>query len=62
LFAGSSEGADASALFYSLIETAKLNNLNPEKYFYFLLEKIIHVKEQDELPGFTAKQGQPGNN
>jgi len=49
LFAGSPEGAQASALFYSLIETAKLNNLNPEKYLYFLLEKIIHVKEQDEL-------------
>jgi len=49
LFAGSPEGAQASALFYSLIETAKLNNLNLEKYLYFLLEKIIHVKEQDEL-------------
>jgi transposase len=49
LFAGSPEGAQASALFYSLIETAKINNLNPEKYLRFLLEKIIHVKEQGEL-------------
>jgi len=49
LFAGSPEGAHASALLYSLIESAKINNLNPEKYIYFLLEKIIHVKEQDEL-------------
>ncbi|MCD6150159.1 MAG: transposase domain-containing protein, partial [Deltaproteobacteria bacterium] len=49
MFAGSPEGAHASALLYSLIESAKINNLNPEKYLYFLLEKIIHVKEQDEL-------------
>ena len=49
LFSGSPEGAQASALFYSLIETAKINNLNPEQYLRFLLEKIIHVKEQGEL-------------
>jgi transposase len=49
LFAGSLEGAHASSLFYSLVETAKINNLNPEKYLYFLLENIIHVKGQDEL-------------
>jgi transposase len=49
LFAGSPEGAQASALFYSLVETAKINNLNPERYLRFLLEKIIHVKEQDEF-------------
>jgi hypothetical protein len=39
LFAGSPEGAHASALFYSLMETAKINNLNPEKYLRFILEK-----------------------
>jgi len=49
LFAGSPEGARASALLYNLIESARINNLNQEKYLYFLLEKIIHVKEQDEL-------------
>jgi len=49
LFAGSPEGAQASTLFYSLIETAKINNLNPETYLKYLLEKIVHVKEQDEL-------------
>ena len=49
LFAGSPEGAQASALFYSLIETAKINDLNPEKYLTFLLEKILHVKDQEEL-------------
>ena len=49
MFAGSHEGAQASTLFYSLVETAKINNLNPEIYLKYLLEKIIHVKEQDEL-------------
>jgi len=40
LFAGSPEGADASAALYSLIETAKLNKLDPHKYMLYLLEKI----------------------
>lgn len=42
LFSGSPKGADASALVYSLIETAKVNNLNPFKY----LERIFK-----DLPG-----------
>ena len=40
LFSGSPEGADASAALYSLVETAKLNKLDPYKYLLYLLEKI----------------------
>jgi transposase len=40
LFSGSPAGAHASAIFFSLIETAKLNQLNPESYMRFLLEKL----------------------
>lgn len=40
LFADSVEGAKANAVYYSLIETAKINNLNIEKYIKYLLEEI----------------------
>ena len=33
-------GAKASAVLYSLVETAKANNLKPYEYFKYLLEQI----------------------
>ena len=41
LFMGSPKGAQAAATLYSLIETAKLNDLNPEGYLKFILEHVI---------------------
>lgn len=40
LFSGSPAGAHASATFFSLIETAKMNQLNSERYMRYLLEKL----------------------
>ena len=40
LFAGTPEGAEASALLYSLIETARENNLEPYAYLRFIFEKL----------------------
>ncbi len=40
LFSGTPEGAAASALLFSLIETAKANNLEPYSYLRYLFEKI----------------------
>ncbi len=40
LFSGTPEGAKASALMYSLIETAKANNLEPYSYLRYLFEKL----------------------
>ncbi len=40
LFAGTPEGASASALLFSLIETAKANNLEPYSYLRYLFEKL----------------------
>ncbi len=40
LFSGSPKGAHASATLYSLVETAKLNKLEPYAYMRYLLEKI----------------------
>jgi len=38
LFSKSERGADASAMFYSIIETAKENELNPYEYLKFIFE------------------------
>ncbi len=40
LFAGSPRGAKASATFFSLIETAKANNLEPFAYLKTLFERL----------------------
>ena len=40
LFAGTPKGAEASALLYSLIETAKMNGLEPFKYLRYIFKKI----------------------
>ena len=49
LFAQSVEGAKASALFYSLIETAKVNHLDPYKYLRFLFEQYPLAKKPEDL-------------
>ena len=40
LFAGSSRGAERAAAFYTLIETAKLNGIDPEAYLRDVLGRI----------------------
>ncbi len=51
LFSGSPKGASASAVVYSLVETAKANGLNPYKYLNLLLEI---------LPRFSAEERSEG--
>ena len=40
LFSGTPEGAQASAVLYSLIETAKVNKLEPYSYLRYIFEKL----------------------
>jgi len=40
LFAGSDRGGETAATFYSLIETCKLNNINPQEYLAEILNCI----------------------
>ena len=40
LFAGHPNGAEASATFYSLVETAKANGLEPYNYLRYIFEKL----------------------
>lgn len=49
LFSGAPQGADASALFYSLVETAKVNNFEPYHYIRYVLEKTLTIKDESEF-------------
>jgi len=40
LFAGSDEGGERAAAIYSLLGTAKLNDLDPERYLRYVLDRI----------------------
>ena len=49
LFSGTPEGAEASSIMYSIIESAKANCLHPFQYMKFLLETIPSLKTNDDL-------------
>jgi transposase len=49
LFSFSAEGARANACFYSLLETAKINMLNPFYYLRYLLIKLPLAKSRSDL-------------
>jgi transposase len=48
LFSGSPRGANASATIYSLIETAKANELEPYRYLRYLFENLPKSKTEEE--------------
>lgn len=48
LFCNSTDGADASMMVYSLLETAKANGLNPQKYLEYLLKARPEAGMPDE--------------
>ncbi len=49
LFCDTIAGAEANARLYSLIETAKANDLNPMEYLQILFEKLPHAENDDQL-------------
>ena len=51
LFAGSKGGGEAAAIAYTLIETAKLNNADPQAWLTWVLARIADHKitRLDEL-------------
>ena len=49
LFSNTASGAKASAILYSIIETAKANGLNPVKYVEHLLTEIPKRDANDLL-------------
>jgi transposase len=61
LFAGHPNGAEAGATFYSLVETAKANGLEPYNYLRYIFEKLP-LTQTDQgyknlLPQFVDKKG-----
>ena len=49
LFSNTPRGASASAVMYSLIESAKANSLEPYAYLRFLFSRLPEVSNQSEL-------------
>jgi hypothetical protein len=51
LFSNTPRGARASAIIYSIVETAKENGLNPFNYLAYLFEQLPDLggKDLDEL-------------
>ena len=49
LFAGTPEGAEASAALYSLIETAKANSLEPYRYLRYIFEKLPFAETEKDF-------------
>ena len=47
LFAGHPRGAEASAVFFSLIETAKANRLEPFAYLKYIFQQLPITDEKD---------------
>ena len=57
LFSNTPRGASASAVAYSIAETAKANGLRPFRYFQFLLERLpVEIPIEDCLPWGQAAQ------
>jgi len=49
LFAGTPKGAAASALFFSLVETAKANEIEPRAYLSFLFERFPAAQTTEDM-------------
>ncbi|WP_211227411.1 transposase domain-containing protein, partial [Alicyclobacillus contaminans] len=47
LFANTPRGARASAIAYSLVETAKENGLDPYLYLEYLFERLPNIRTDD---------------
>lgn len=47
LFAKSTRGAEANAIYYTLVATAKVNKLNIYKYFKYLFDRLPNQKSSD---------------
>ena len=49
LFADTRHGAEITAIYFSLLISARMNQLNPEKYLFYLLEQLSTYGLRDEV-------------
>jgi transposase len=57
LFAGADSGGDRAAAMYTIVQTVKMNDLNPEAYLSDMLAKIADghpISRIDELMPWSA--------
>ena len=59
LFAGSPDGAKASATFFSLIETAKANGLEPYAYLRHIFKKLPLAQTKQDLKDLLPQNIDP---
>ena len=59
LFAGSPDGAEASATFFSLIETAKTNGLEPYAYLRHIFTKLAVTQNEQDLKNLLPQNIDP---
>jgi len=61
LFAGSERGAERAALMYTLIQTAKLNDIDPQAWLADTLSKIAETPQSrlSELLPWNWTAGHP---
>lgn len=58
LFSASVDGAEASAIYYSLVETAKLNGLDPFDYLSKMLDKLPQAQTLEDFENLLPLKGQ----
>ncbi len=61
LFAGSDEGGESWACLASLIETCKLNGVNPQTYFADLLTRLVNGWPQKRIDELMPWNWQPNH-
>lgn len=56
LFAGNEKGANVAALFYSLIQTCLMNNINPRNYLIYVLKQVHKLRRNEINPASLLPQ------
>lgn len=59
MFAGTPDGAEASATFFSLIETAKANNLEPYAYLRHVFTQLPLAQTEQDLKDLLPQNIDP---
>jgi transposase len=59
LFSYNAAGANATTTFYSLIQTAKINGLNPYHYLKYIFEKLPFIESDDQLKALLPMELTP---
>ena len=56
LFLGNERAAKTAAFFYSLIQTCRLNNINPKKYLIYILYQASQMRRKEVEPNSILPQ------